>query len=199
MTRTDLVIIGASWGGLAAVGEVLSGLPRDFPAPVLVVQHRGEEHRGDLLEGLLDRAGPLAVQEVEDKSRLRPGYVHLAPPGYHVLVEHGHLALSTEDRVRNSRPSIDVALETGADVYGPGLIGVVLTGANDDGAAGLAAVRRHGGIGIVQNPETSEARAMPAAALAAARPQVVTDLAEIASLLVRLAGSASGSAAGGRA
>src|SRR3954469_14894030 len=129
MTRCELVIIGASWGGLHAVGEILRLLPADFPVPVLVVQHRPED-ASELLADLLDRAGPLHVEEVEDKQPLgRPG-VYVAPPGYHVLVEGNHLALSTEEQVRFSRPSIDVALETAADSLGPAALGVVLTGNN---------------------------------------------------------------------
>src|SRR6476661_4986287 len=170
MTRCDLVIIGASWGGLQAVGEVLRGLPPGFPVPVLVVQHRGED-AGDLLRELLDRTASLPVREVEDKAPFADG-VHVAPPGYHVLVEPRHFALSTEAEVRFSRPSIDVALETAADALGAGVVGVVLTGNNEDGAAGLAAVRRRGGMAIVQDPDTAERRAMPAAAQAAARPQI---------------------------
>src|SRR4051812_7617583 len=187
MNRCKRVIIGASWGGLHAVGEVLAGLPAGFGVPVLVVQHRSED-AGDVLAGLLDRAGRLPVREVEDKAPLARGEVLVAPPGYHVLVEPDHFALSTEAQVRFSRPSIDVALETAADALGPGVVGVVLTGDNDDGAAGLAAVRRRGGVAVVQDPDSAERSAMPAAARAAARPQVVAELHEIAPLLVRLAG-----------
>ena len=184
--KVELVIIGASWGGLHAVGEILSGLPEDFPAPVLVVQHRSEDAQ-DILAGLLDRRGPLSVLDADDKTELVPGCVSVAPPGYHVLVEPGHVELSTEASVQFSRPSIDVALETGARAYGPGLVGVVLTGANNDGAHGLSEVRRHGGMAIVQDPDTAERSAMPAAAIAAADPQVVSELKDIAPLLVRLA------------
>src|SRR4051794_8716673 len=159
---TELIVIGASWGGLEAVGEILSGLPERFPVPVLVVQHRAED-AGDLLAGLLDRAGPLPVAEVDDKARLPWHGVLVAPPGYHVLVERDHLALSTEAQVRFSRPSIDVALETAADAFGPGVIGVVLTGANEDGAEGLAAVRRRGGGAGGQGPETGGPGPMAAA------------------------------------
>jgi two-component system chemotaxis response regulator CheB len=186
MTRCEIVIIGASWGGLHAVTQILSGLPADFPAPILVVQHRSED-AADLLSGLLDRAGPLPVREVEDKLPLRRGgQVVVAPPGYHVLVEADHLALSTEAAVHFSRPSIDVAFESAADALGAAVIGVILTGDNDDGAAGLAAVRRHGGMAIVQDPDSAERPTMPAAARAAARPQVVAGLEEIAPLLIRL-------------
>lgn len=182
---TKLIVIGASWGGLHAVGEILAGLPADFGVPILIVQHRAEDGE-QLLAGLLDRRGPLEVREVEDKQPLLGAGVLVAPSGYHVLVEHDHFALSTEERVRFSRPSIDVALETAADALGPQLIGVVLTGANDDGAAGLAAVRRRGGFAVVQNPATAVQPQMPAAARAAASPQVVAELAEIAPLLTRL-------------
>jgi two-component system chemotaxis response regulator CheB len=182
---TELIVIGASWGGLQAVSEILSGLPADFGVTVLVVQHRAEDAE-DLLAGLLSRAGPLSVREVEDKQPLRGAGVVVAPPGYHVLVEPDHFALSTEAQVRFSRPSIDVALETAADALGAGVVGVVLTGANHDGAEGLAAGRRSGGMAIVQAPETAVQPTMPAAAQAAASPQLVGPLAEIAAVLAGL-------------
>jgi two-component system, chemotaxis family, protein-glutamate methylesterase/glutaminase len=183
MTGYRLIVIGASWGGLHAVGEVLAGLPGDFGPTVLVVQHRAEESN-DLLAGLLNRRGPLPVREVEDKDALHSGCVLVAPAGYHVLVEPDHFALSTEAEVRFSRPSIDVTLETAADALGPAVVGVVFTGANDDGAAGLAAVRARGGFAIVQNPDTAMAPMMPAAARESA--QVVAELDEIAALLTRI-------------
>src|ERR1700754_4730502 len=135
-----LIVLGASWGGLHAVGEILACLPGDFRPTVLVVQHRAADSE-DLLAGLLNRRGPLPVREVEDKDALRGAGVLVAPAGYHVLVEPDHFALSTEEAVHFSRPSIDVTLESAADALGPALVGVVLTGANADGAAGLAAVR----------------------------------------------------------
>ena len=182
----DLVIIGASWGGLHAVGEILGGLAEDFPAPVVVVQHR-QPGQPDLLSGLLDRHGPLKVREAEDKSELCPGCVFVAPADYHVLIEPDHLELTTEAEVRYSRPSIDVAMETAAHAFGDRAIGVVLTGANEDGAAGLAEIRRLGGVAVAQDPETAEKGTMPAAAIAAAQPQHVCRLEEIAPLLTRLA------------
>jgi two-component system chemotaxis response regulator CheB len=186
MNHCDLVIIGASWGGLRAVSEILGGLPADFPAPIVIVQHRQEDAK-DILSGLLDRQGPLTVREAEDKSELNPGCVHVAPPGYHVLIEEGHLELSTEAQVQFSRPSIDVAMESAAHAYGDRAIGVVLTGANEDGAAGLAEIRRLGGVAVAQDPQSAEKAIMPAAAIRAADPQHVRRLDEIAPLLVRLA------------
>jgi two-component system, chemotaxis family, protein-glutamate methylesterase/glutaminase len=192
MTRCQLVIVGASWGGLQAVMTILRSLPADFPVPVLVVLHRSED-AGDGLAPLLDRAGALPAREVEDKLPLDSRGVLVAPAGYHVLVEPDHLALSTDAQVRFSRPSIDVALETAADALGPAAVGVVLTGNNEDGAAGLARVRRRGGIAVVQDPATAERPTMPAAARAAARPQVIAELSEIPGLLVRLASAEVGS------
>ena len=186
-TRCKLIVIGASWGGVHAVGEILTGLPADFDVPVLVVQHRAEDV-GDLLTPILDRACALPVREAEDGQRIAGGGVRVAPPGHHVLVAADHLTLSTEAQVRFSRPSIDVALESAAEALGPALVGVVLTGDNDDGAAGLAEVRRRGGTAVVQDPATAVRPRMPAAALAAARPQVVAGLGDIAGVLVCLAG-----------
>ena len=186
MSGCDLVIIGASWGGLRAISQILGGLSEDFPAPIVIVQHR-QPGRQDLLTGLLDRKGPLTVREAEDKSELTPGCVLVAPADYHVLIEPGHLELTTEAEVRFSRPSIDVTMETGAHSYGDRAIGVVLTGANEDGAAGLAEIRRLGGVAVAQDPDTAERSTMPAAAIAAAQPQFVCRLEEIAPLLTRLA------------
>ena len=182
----EVVIIGASWGGLHAVGEVLAPLPADFPLPVLVVQHRSEDGE-DLLANLLARRTALTVCEADDKEALSPGSVHVAPRGYHVLVERDHLELSTEAAHHHSRPSIDLAFTTAAQAYGEGAVGVVLTGANADGAAGLTEVRRRGGMAIVQDPASAERDAMPRAAIAAADPQEVRPLEEIAPLLLALA------------
>jgi len=180
-----IVVLGGSWGGMHAVGEILGALPADFPTPIVVVLHRAERSP-DLLSSLLDRRAPLRVDEAVDKAPLEPGRVLIAPPGYHLLVERGHVALSTEAAVRHSRPSIDLALETAADAYGEAADGVVLSGSNEDGAAGLARVRRAGGCAIVQDPRTAERATMPAAALAVAQPQEVVAVEEIAPLLVRL-------------
>lgn len=177
--------MGASRGGLAAVRALLAGLPPSFGAAVLVVLHRPED-AGERLGPLLDAAGPLPVREADDKDPWRPGEVLVAPAGYHALVEEDGVALSTEGQVRFSRPSIDLALQTGAEAFGDQLVAVVLTGANADGAIGAAEVRRRGGIVVVQDPAGAEAPAMPIAALAASPHQVV-GLSEIAPILTRLA------------
>jgi two-component system chemotaxis response regulator CheB len=183
---SGIVVIGASQGGLHALEQVLGRLPADFPAPLLIVQHRAEE-APSLLVGLLRSHARMEVCEAEDKSALRPGCVLVAPAGYHALVEPGHVELSKEAEVRFSRPSIDLALESAAGAYGRDTVGVVLTGANDDGSRGLAAIRRAGGVAIVQDPTGAESRSMPDAAIAAAAPQWVLPLEEIGPRLVRLA------------
>lgn len=160
----ELVVIGTSWGGLHALRRVLGGLPANFDLPVVVVQHR---HRDSdhLLVSLLQDHTALKVNEIEDKTPLEPGGVYVAPAEYHVLVERGQLQLSTEEPVRFSRPSIDVMFESAADAYGSKTIGVVMTGANDDGARGLRRIADRGGAAIVEDPATAESAIMPAAAL----------------------------------
>jgi two-component system chemotaxis response regulator CheB len=179
----DLVVIGASWGGLAALRAVLASLPPGFPAPILVVQHRGDEESA--LAELLARGCALTVREAEDKDRLAPGTVLIAPHGYHLLVEGDEAILSVDDPVRFSRPSIDVLFESAAE-HGDRAVGVVLTGSNADGAAGLAAIRRRGGIAIVQEPESAERPQMPRAAIAAVPDAQVRPLEEIGPELVRI-------------
>jgi two-component system chemotaxis response regulator CheB len=187
----ELVAMGGSWGGLAAYDRILPALPKDFPAAIVVVQHRAvDSHRGALTSYLQNRTA-LSVEEIGDKDPVVPGRVHLAPPDYHTIVEHGHFALSTEAAVHHSRPSIDVTFQTAADAYGERLIGVILTGANEDGAAGIAAISRNGGVTIAQNPETADKPTMPRAAVATGAVQRVAELDEIGPLLVELCGAGS--------
>jgi two-component system, chemotaxis family, protein-glutamate methylesterase/glutaminase len=182
-----VVVVGASWGGLHALGRLLGGLPAGFELPLAVVLHRSSD--GDeLLCELLSRNSALAVQEAEDKAPLAAGCARIGPRGYHLLLEDGHVALSTEAPVHHSRPSIDVLFESAARAYGPSAIGVVLTGSNHDGAAGLRALRRRGAFAIVQDPADAERGEMPAAALAAAGADAVVALDGVAPLLLGLAG-----------
>jgi two-component system chemotaxis response regulator CheB len=181
----SVIAMGASWGGLAAVGEVLSGLPPDFPAPIVLVQHRSA-HAENLLAPLLQRQTRLRVIDVEDKEPLEPQSVYVAPADYHLLVEKGYLSLTTDPLVRYSRPSIDVMFTSAGDTYGEAAVGVVLTGANDDGASGLRHIIDCGGRGIVQDPGTAESRTMPAAALRAAPEAEVVPLPAIAKRLLAI-------------
>jgi two-component system chemotaxis response regulator CheB len=181
----EIVVVGTSWGGLAALRALLGGLPRGFALPVAVVQHRHKDS-DRLLATLLQERTPLTVCEVEDKQPILPGFLFIAPADYHLLVERGHFSLSTDAPVRYSRPSIDVAFTSAADSYGVRAAGVVLTGANADGAEGLATIAKRGGLAIVQSPATAESPTMPRAAIEAVPAARVLPIAAIADLLVTL-------------
>ena len=181
----SVVAVGTSWGGLAALTSLLGGLPADFRIPLVVVQHRSNDSER-LLSQLLQDATDLRVCEIEDKDELTPGTVHLAPANYHVLIEEGYASLSVEEPVRFSRPSIDVMLTSAADTYRSAAIGVVLTGANEDGARGLAQIAKRGGRALVQDPKTAEIPIMPAAAIRAVPTAEVLQLDPMVSRLIEL-------------
>lgn len=174
------VVIGASAGGVQALSQVLPVLPADLPVPVLVVVHI-PPRRDNALVDLFARKCRLAVKEAEDKEPLARGTIYFAPPDYHLLIEAGRtIALSSDEAVNHSRPAIDVLFESAADVFGSGLAGIVMTGANHDGARGLSALFEAGGQCIVQDPATAEVATMPEAALAAcpnARTMALKDMA----------------------
>ena len=192
-SQYELIVVGASWGGLDAVGRLLRGLSPDLGAAVAVVQHRGSDQVG--LAGLLALRTQLEVRDVEDKDPIQRGHVYLAPPDYHLLVEPGQFSLSTEDRVQYARPSVDVLFESAADAYGSRAVGVILTGANEDGANGLSRIKACGGVAVVQDPAGAERGAMPSAAIAATVADAILPLDEIApfinGLCLEPAGSAS--------
>jgi two-component system chemotaxis response regulator CheB len=181
----SIVALGTSWGGLSAMRRLLGGLPADFPIPIIVVQHRSKDS-DRLLSQLLQDSTDLKVCEIEDKDALAPGTVHVAPANYHVLVESGYTSLTIEEPVRFSRPSIDVTFESAADTYGAAAIGVVLTGANEDGARGLARIVNRGGRALVQDPKTAEIPAMPEAAIRAVPNAEILPLEGLAPRLVEL-------------
>ncbi|HLJ75683.1 MAG TPA: chemotaxis protein CheB [Thermoanaerobaculia bacterium] len=181
--RYELIVIGSSWGGMSALQTILCALPPDFHTPIAIAQHR---HRQSA-EGLPDfyrRSCKVRVVDADDKQRIDPSTIYFAPADYHLLVENGSFDLSCDEAVRYSRPSIDVLFESAADAYGPRLIGVVLTGANDDGAAGAKRIKKRGGLLVVQDPKTAEAPQMPQAAIAAAPVDRILPLEEIAPYLV---------------
>ena len=175
----EIIVIGTSWGGLSAVSRLLAGLDDVVHQPIVVVQHRSVEAEDGALAGLLANHTRRVVGDPDDKTELEPDHVYLGPPDYHVLVEDGHLALTTDEPVRFARPSIDVLFESAADAYGDRAIGIVLTGANDDGARGLSRIKELGGVAIVQDPGTSERRTMPDAAIAATHADAILPLEEI--------------------
>ncbi|MEO5679171.1 MAG: chemotaxis protein CheB [Acidimicrobiales bacterium] len=183
----DLVVVGCSWGGMAATSHLLGALPTDFDVPIVIVQHRSEAPSA--LAELLGRVTPRPVAEPDDKEEIRRGHVYVAPPGYHLLIDRTRFSLATEAPVRFSRPSVDVLFQSASEAFGNRMAAVVLTGANDDGAAGLAQVAAAGGLALVQDRETAERAEMPAAALAAVPGAHVGDLSDLARTLIAAARS----------
>ena len=186
-----VVLIGASAGGVEALGSVLPLLPADFGMPVVVVLHQPPS-RDSLLAGLFGRKCRLPVKEAYDKAELEPGHIYFSPPDYHLMIERDFsFVLSVDGPVNFSRPSIDVLLESAAESIGEGVLAIILTGTNADGARGMKAVRDAGGVGWVQSPEGAHAPAMPRATLDLGGADAVLDLDEIARQLCRLSGAGS--------
>lgn len=180
------LVIGASSGGLAAITSILYGLPERLPFAVVIVLHRSRES-STLLEKSLDGKLGFPVKQAYDKQPIETGTVYFAPPDYHLLVEDDRtFALSTDAPVSYSRPSVDVLFESAAEVYGPQLIGMVLTGANQDGSRGLARVRDLGGVTMVQDPVSATSRIMPQSAIEAVSPKYILSLENMPHLLVEL-------------
>lgn len=173
--QNRLVVIGGSQGGLVALQRLLGQIPGEFTLPVVIVLHRGRQHK-DLLTGLLQTTSALKVVEAEDKTALIGGRIYVAPADYHLLVDGDHLALSTERPVNHARPSIDVLFESAAFARADRLIAVLLTGAGRDGVQGLKAVKKCGGHIIVQDPQDAENPILPKAALAEVEADAVLSL-----------------------
>jgi two-component system chemotaxis response regulator CheB len=186
--RVAAVVIGCSAGGIEALSALLPAFAPDCGVAVLVVVHLPRERPSRLVD-VFEGKCRLTVSEAEDKQPIQAGNLYFAPPDYHLLVDEGpRLALSVDELVHFSRPAVDVLFESAADAYGVELLAVVLSGANQDGARGLAAVERAGGLTLVQRPETAVAAAMPSAALAATRHSLALDLPGIADMLRTLRG-----------
>jgi len=175
----DVICVGASWGGLDAVGRFLADIPESVDVPIVVAQHRHPGSSSNGLADLLHMRIRRPVRDVDDKMPIEPRNVYLAPPDYHLLVERGSFALSVDERVQYARPSIDVLFESAARAYGAGVIGIIMTGANEDGAAGLASIKERGGVALIQDPEGAARRTMPDAAIAATVADAILPLDEI--------------------
>ncbi|MDZ7961547.1 MAG: chemotaxis protein CheB [Aulosira sp. DedQUE10] len=180
-----IVVIGASLGGLSALKNLLEQLPKELNLPIVIAQHRHRDSYNTLSD-FLQQYTSLKVREVEDKDKILPGYVYLAPADYHLLVESGDFALSTDEPISYARPSIDVLFESAADVYGEQVIGVILTGANEDGVQGLKMIKARLGTAIVQEPTTAECPVMPKAAINAVAVDWILSPEEIGRKLVYL-------------
>lgn len=193
----ELIVIGCSLGGMHALQTIFSSLTDDFCVPIAVVQHR-HKNSNEGLPSYFRRRSKLCVIDVDDKQPIKPGCIYLAPADYHLLVERGEFSLSVDAAVAYSRPSIDVLFESAADAYRESVVGVVLTGANADGARGVKRIKQHGGTVIVQDPATAEAPAMPQAAIDEVRVDQILPLDQVGPYLVELCRS-SGVVKAGRA
>ena len=163
--KYDAIVIGASAGGLHALISILKPLPSNYPIPVIVVQHRAKDERS-MLEEVMQHKCSIGIKQADEKEEIQHGFVYFAPPNYHLLVEsNGTFSLSYDVPVNYSRPSIDVLFETAADVYKERLLGIILTGANKDGAEGMKKLRALGGTTIAQQPATADYPEMPQAAI----------------------------------
>jgi len=184
--RIEAAVLGASAGGIDALLRMLHDLPLPWHLPLVVVLHLPEGHESHLAEIFAERL-QVPVHEAADKMPLAPGHVYFAPPGYHLSIERNRrFSLSCEPPVRFSRPSIDVLMASAADAYGPALAGILLTGANDDGAEGLQRIHLAGGITAVQDPNEAQISIMPEAAIALHSPDHVLPLRELRALLLQL-------------
>ncbi len=175
----DAIVMGASAGGFKAFTAILAALPSDFALPVLMVQHLHREDEGGFARHLAGMS-KLPVVEPCDKEQITPGRVYVAPADYHMLVERdGSISLSTEAKVNWSRPSIDVLFESAAEVWGERVMAIILSGASNDGAAGIRAIKSSGGLTIAQNPATAEQPLMPQAAMETGSVDEVLTIEEI--------------------
>lgn len=183
----ELIVIGASAGGVAALLALLAPLPAGFALPIVAVLHLLPRHASQL-GSVLSHHLVLPVREPLDKEPVRAGTVYVAGPDYHLLIETDrHFAYSSEPPVSFARPSIDVLMASAADAYGPALAGVLLTGANMDGAEGMAAIRAGGGLTLVQLPGDANVPTMPEAAIARCQPDHILPLKDIPQMLLQLA------------
>ena len=163
--KYEAIVIGASAGGLSALTTLFETLPVNYPLPIMVVQHRYRDQL-NLLEEILQSKCKIRVRQADEKEKIEPGTVYIAPPDYHLLIEKDRtFSLSSDPPVSFSRPSIDVLFESAAATYKKALMGIVLTGANKDGAAGLLAIKKNGGLTIAQSPAEAEYPYMPQAAI----------------------------------
>jgi two-component system, chemotaxis family, protein-glutamate methylesterase/glutaminase len=183
----QIVVIGASAGGIDALRLIASALPSDFPAPICVVLHTAPESPGVLNE-ILSRSGPLPATNATTGERIVAGHIYVAPPDHHLLVEPGRLRVTKGPKENRFRPAIDPLFRSAAQVYGPGAIGVVLTGGLDDGSAGLWALKQLGGTAVVQDPLEALYPAMPQNAIEHVKVDHIVTIANIAPLLVHLTG-----------
>lgn len=180
------IVLGTSAGGFSALSALLADIPSRYSLPIIVVQHRSKSSR-ELFEEVLQCKCHIKIKQAEEKETITNNVVYVAPPDYHLLIERNKtLSLSSDAPIRYSRPSIDVLFESAAIAYGDKLIGIILTGANDDGAIGISAIAKRGGLTIAQNPQEAEHPFMVQAAIATKRIKYIWSLATIRNFLLQL-------------
>ncbi|NDP20616.1 MAG: chemotaxis protein CheB [Paludibacter sp.] len=182
----EAIVIGVSSGGMNALKFIFAELPGGFNIAIIVVQHVNARSDNQWIELLNDKSN-LTIKEADEKEKIEPGNVYIAPANYHLLVEKDKtFSLTIDERVNYARPSIDVLFESAAEAYKDKLIGVILTGSNNDGAKGIKRIKECGGLAIIQDPETAESSYMPASAIAAIEPDYILSLEEIIELIKKI-------------
>lgn len=190
----DIVAIGASWGGVELLMQLVKALPKNWQTPLLIIQHQ-HPNSGNALERILSKLTRLPVRDVDDKDKIEAGHIYIAPANYHLLVEQDRsFSLSIEAPVKYSRPSIDVTFDSMASVYRNRCIGIILTGANDDGADGIRKIKAAGGLALAQLPASAVAPAMPEAAIATGVVDAVLSPADIVPHLLHVLSDGTGNA-----
>jgi len=185
-TKYHAIAIGASAGGLNALTTLFEQLPFDYSIPVIVIQHRSKDHR-DLLEEVLQRKCKITIKQADEKEKIESGVIYIAPPGYHLLIEQDRtFSLSSDEHALFSKPSIDILFESAAEVFEKKLVGVILTGASSDGAAGIAVIKKYGGLTIAQFPREAQYPFMPQAAINFGGVKCIWTLNEIQKFLYEL-------------
>lgn len=184
--KYEAIVIGVSSGGMSVMKFMFSLLPKDFNIPIIIVQHINARSDSQWIK-FLNEKSKLHIKEADEKEKIEPGNIYIAPPNYHLLIENNKtFSLTIDERVNFARPSIDVLFESAAEVYTNKLIGIVLTGSNNDGTYGIIKIKEYGGLTIIQDPKTAESAYMPASAIAAIEPDYVLHLEKIVELLIQI-------------
>jgi two-component system chemotaxis response regulator CheB len=182
----EAVVIGVSAGGINALKEIFSQLPADFQLPMIIVQHISPRSNNLWIDFMNDKS-KVHIKEADEKEEIKNGWIYIAPANYHLLIEKNKtFSLTIDERVNYARPSIDVLFETAADAYKDKLIGIVLTGSNNDGSNGIKKIKEAGGMTIIQDPETAEYPEMPTFAMEQVKPDYILPLDKIISLLIKI-------------
>ncbi len=184
--RYEAIVIGVSSGGMNALSSLFSALPGNFSIPIIILQHIGARSNNQWIK-LLNKKTAVIIKEAEEKEKIENGNAYVSPPNYHLLIERDKtFSFTIDERVNYARPSIDVLFESAAEAYKTKLIGIILTGSNNDGARGMKRIKECGGLIIAQDPETAESSYMPASGIAAVKMDYILPLQGISELLIKI-------------